>query len=120
MGKGKQKKWRKPSPDTKVLIKTLFRVLQCKHHAKNLGKSGTFRRTLERKGLELGKFLRPALMDENFEDQYRGIINTFLDISLTLTGNHYRSKLDSLKHDLQELLMSVTEEELQRATGTAV
>ena len=59
-------------------------------------------------------------MDENFEEQYRGIINTFLDGSLTLTGNHYKSKLDSLKQDLQELLMNVTEEELQRATGTAV
>ena len=85
-----------------------------------MGKSGTFRRTLERKGSELGKFLRPALMDEAFEDQYRGIINTFLEDSLTLMGNHYKSKLDSLKQDLQELLTGVTEEELQRATRTAV
>ena len=122
MGKGKQKKWRhsRPSPDTKILIKTLFRVLQCQHHAKNMGKSGTFRRTLERKGSELGKFLRPALMDEAFKDQYRGIINTFLEESLTLTGNHYKSQLDFLKHDLQILLVDITEEELQRATGTAV
>ena len=63
--------------------------------------------------------LGPALMDETFKEQYRGIINSFLDYSQGLMGNHCRSKLDSLKKELKQTLMNVTEE-LQLATRTAM
>ena len=46
---------------------------------------------------------RPALMDEAFQEQYRGIISSVLDDSLTLTRNHYKSKLDALKRGLKQI-----------------
>ncbi len=86
--------YQKPPPVIRALYHELYYVIQCIHHKEKIAsRNGAKPRAFQKKHRELLAFLTPAQSNPAFKMKYDGIVQSFLDNTITCLEDHYCSKL---------------------------